>query len=308
MEKLVSVVIPTYQRGNLIDRALTSVFNQSGIGDWAIEAIVVDDGSTDNTEAVVRGISVPAPHRVIYHRVEHIGKPGLVRNIGLKLGSGEFVGYCDSDDIWLPHHLATCLRQFTLHPDTVMVETWWSFQQLFRGARRWQINYASASTDGRTTTTNSRIHRRSVLAKVGYFNELAWGEDIDLWTRIGFAGPIRRVKMPTTAHAYIRGGNNITFTFNPEIAAEYDGQPSQPKPEQPPPAEEVIADLPTPVISPADPVAMTSGRRWRRRIAYSIEHPRAAARLLAQRTLPTSIRGNRWIRRISKKLLGIPWT
>jgi len=251
----------------------------------------------------------------------------LVRNIGLDLSHGELIGYCDSDDIWLPHHLATCLRQLELYPDAVMVETWWSFQQLYKGFRRWQINFASSTTDGRTTTTNSRIHRRAVLAKVGRFDELPWGEDIDLWTRIGFAGPVRRVKMPTTVHSYTRGGNNVTFAFRPDIGLKYDAQPPEATgvvplnrpmpqtaaPEAPRQATKILKAAVA--AEPVREVAVTavphtasqpSGRRLRRRISYAVEHPKAATLILGQRTLPVWIKRNAIVRRIGRRVLRLP--
>lgn len=246
----VSVIMPTYQREEAIGRAAASVLAQRGIGKAAIELVIVDDGSSDNTEAVVKALTVPPPHRIVYEKVEHIGQPGLVRNHGLKRSTGEYIGYCDSDDIWLPHHLATCLRQFELYPDCVMVETWWSFQVREKSLHRWKIEYQPASTDGRTTTTNSRLHRRDVIKQAGLFGELRWGEDIDLWTRIGFIGPIRRVKIPTTAHAYTKGGDNLTYEFCPDISRAYDGTgaaaapapPAAPAPQDAPTAAEIRVD------------------------------------------------------------------
>ena len=217
----VSVIMPTFQREHLIERAIRSVFSQKGVADVEIELVIVDDGGTDKTEDVVSTIEVAAPHRLVYEKIEHVGQPGIVRNHGIRISSGEFIGYCDSDDIWLPHHLATCLRQFALHPEIVMVETWWSFQRRERSFNRWKLEYDAAATDGRTTTTNSRLHRRSILNSTGMFGELRWGEDIDLWTRIGFKGPVRRVKIPTTAHSYTYGGDNITFQHVPELARAY---------------------------------------------------------------------------------------
>jgi hypothetical protein len=243
----VSVIMPTYQREEAIGRAIRSVLGQRGLGRSAIEIVVVDDGSTDHTEQVVKAIEVPPPHRIVYEKLEHIGQPGLVRNEGLAIAKGDYIGYCDSDDIWLPHHLATCLRQFALYPDSVMVETWWSFQTREKSLDRWKIEYQKASTDGRTTTTNSRLHRRDVLTRSGVFGDLRWGEDIDLWTRIGFVGPIRRIKIPTTAHAYTRGGDNLTFEFCPDIGHAYDAFTDQSAPHLVRAAEEASRALHAPI-------------------------------------------------------------
>jgi glycosyltransferase involved in cell wall biosynthesis len=313
MNNVVSVIMPTYQRADIIDRALRSVFAQRVVGNWIIEAVVIDDGSTDGTETIVKAFVPPAPHRFVYHRIDHIGKPGLVRNIGLRLRTGELIGYCDSDDIWLPHHLRTCLKQFELYPDTVMVETWWSLQELQKGLRRWQINYVGANTDGRTTTTNSRLHRRSVLLKAGLFNDQEWGEDIDLWTRIGFSGPVRRLKIPTTAHSYTRYGNNVTFSHSPELAAKYN-------PSMAPPGakDDLVAAHTRVLVEYGAALAAQRGELdailaklhnplgWRRRAAFAIKQPRSAIVLLARQILPEFLYRNAALRWLGKTILLIP--
>lgn len=90
---LVSVVIPTYNRAGLIDRSLESAFAQTYDN---LEVIVVDDGSTDNTEEVL-----PSTwgDRIRYHRQENQGA-GAARNTGIGLAQGEFVAFLDSDDEW----------------------------------------------------------------------------------------------------------------------------------------------------------------------------------------------------------------
>jgi len=220
----VSVIMPTYQRAAVIARSIESVFAQRGIPGVRIELVVVDDGSTDGTATVVEEVIPPEPHSLKYIGLSHRGKPGLVRNDAFAHCTGQFIGYCDSDDIWLPHHLATCLSQFKTHPNLVMVETWWSFQTGEPTGTGVQFNFTPRWTDGRTTNTNCRLHLRSVVDQIGGFNSSEWGEDSDYWNRIAFQGPVRRIKIPTTANSYIRGGNHITFRYEPNIALEYGSQ------------------------------------------------------------------------------------
>jgi glycosyltransferase involved in cell wall biosynthesis len=94
----VSVVIPTYNRAGLLERAVRSVLPQCRPGD---EIIVVDDGSTDNTEAVARAFGAPV---VRYLRVEHRGA-GPARNAGIKAATSHLVAFLDSDDTWMPGKL-----------------------------------------------------------------------------------------------------------------------------------------------------------------------------------------------------------
>ncbi len=98
-EELVSVVIPTYNRGNLIERSVKSVLKQTYKN---LEVIVVDDASTDHTGAVVNGIKDP---RIRYIRMENNGGASRARNVGMKASRGRYVAFNDSDDEWLPTKL-----------------------------------------------------------------------------------------------------------------------------------------------------------------------------------------------------------
>lgn len=90
---LVSVIIPTYNRAHLIKRSATSVLNQTYSN---LELIIVDDGSTDNTEDVVKSIG---DDRVIYIKQQNQGAC-TARNNGIDHAQGEFIAFQDSDDVW----------------------------------------------------------------------------------------------------------------------------------------------------------------------------------------------------------------
>ena len=95
----VSIVMPTYNRGGVIVNAIRSVIDQT-FTDW--ELIIVDDGSTDNTERVVKSFYDP---RIKYHKIEHTGYVSKVRNAGNKLAKGEIIVVHDSDDVAFPDRL-----------------------------------------------------------------------------------------------------------------------------------------------------------------------------------------------------------
>lgn len=90
---LVSVIIPTYNRAHLIKRSAQSVLNQTYSN---LELIIVDDGSTDNTEEVVKSID---DNRVIYIKQPNQGACAA-RNNGIDHARGEFIAFQDSDDVW----------------------------------------------------------------------------------------------------------------------------------------------------------------------------------------------------------------
>lgn len=98
----VSVVIPTYQSASVIGRAIESVLAQSHP---AFEIIVIDDGSTDDTESRVRRIGPP----VRYVRQANAG-PGPARNHGASIARGAWLAFLDADDLWRPTKLAVQLE------------------------------------------------------------------------------------------------------------------------------------------------------------------------------------------------------
>ncbi|MGE4504003.1 MAG: glycosyltransferase family 2 protein [Desulfovibrionaceae bacterium] len=99
MHPLVSVIIPTHNRADLLPRTVESVLAQH-FDDF--EVLVVDDGSTDNTAAVMESIHDP---RVHYIRNEWTGHPSIGRNTGIRASRGRLLTFLDSDDLWLPDKL-----------------------------------------------------------------------------------------------------------------------------------------------------------------------------------------------------------
>jgi glycosyltransferase involved in cell wall biosynthesis len=108
---LVSVVIPAFNRADLIGRAIDSVLQQTYA---EFEITVVDDASTDNTAAVVGAIQDP---RVRYLSSERNAGASAARNMGIHAASGDFVAFLDSDDVWMPNKLELQLSAIRRHPD-----------------------------------------------------------------------------------------------------------------------------------------------------------------------------------------------
>lgn len=112
---LVSVVIPTYQRGYILDRAIQSVLDQTY---RQVEIVVADDGSTDSTREVVARFG-PV---VRYFHQPNAGV-SAARNLGLRNARGEFIALLDSDDCWLPWKLEAQVRLLKRFPEVGMVWT-----------------------------------------------------------------------------------------------------------------------------------------------------------------------------------------
>ena len=114
----VSVIIPTFNRAYCLPTALGSLQQQS-YPDW--EAVVVDDGSTDGTAALLEKLGHEDP-RIRYHYQSNAGV-SAARNAGLRLSSGAYVGFLDSDDAWEPWKVAAQVACFAALPEVGMVWT-----------------------------------------------------------------------------------------------------------------------------------------------------------------------------------------
>ena len=114
---LFSVIIPTYNREDLLGATLDSLAAQE-CDDW--ELIVVDDGSTDGTLDVARGFAARHEGRVRVLEQDHRGC-AAARNHGAGLAGGEYLAFLDSDDLWFPWTLAIMAEQIEAHGRPAMV-------------------------------------------------------------------------------------------------------------------------------------------------------------------------------------------
>jgi glycosyltransferase involved in cell wall biosynthesis len=110
---LVSIILPTYNRAAFLAQAFASIASQT-YTHW--ELVVVDDGSTDDTASVLDTLVAACERPVKVTRQPNAGAYGA-RNTGLDHSTGDLIAFFDSDDLWLPHHLAACVDAFSRHPE-----------------------------------------------------------------------------------------------------------------------------------------------------------------------------------------------
>lgn len=106
--KLVSIIIPTYNRSALVTRAIKSIINQTYT---EIEVIVVDDSSTDNTHEQIESLR-QIDQRIKYFRHNNNQGAQAARNTGIKESRGHYIAFLDSDNEWLPHKLESQMKLF----------------------------------------------------------------------------------------------------------------------------------------------------------------------------------------------------
>ncbi len=113
---LVSVIMPTYNRGNLLPRAVNSILSQI-FTDW--ELIIIDDGSDDDTQGIVKQY-MTRDSRIRYHRQQHLGYAAAI-NAGCRLAKGKFIAFQDDDDISLPDRFELEVKELNSDPELELV-------------------------------------------------------------------------------------------------------------------------------------------------------------------------------------------
>lgn len=208
----ISIVIPAYNSARFISDALNSAISQNIEG---LEIIVVDDGSTDDTRAIVEAFG----HDVSYVYQNNRGA-AAARNTGVKVAGGEWIAFLDSDDFWNDQYLNAFASAITSNNDFGLYycgKRWvdenkvpisdiplqttfpegWIFSALF------EDNYISSCS--------CVIVRKGIFENCGGFNEAAVfrnGEDYDLWLRI--AAKFRIGALPYPYVNYRRHSESLT--------------------------------------------------------------------------------------------------
>jgi glycosyltransferase involved in cell wall biosynthesis len=178
----VSVIIPTYNRSNLLANALASVLAQTYAN---LEVIVVDDGSTDDTCDYVASLSDP---RMKLVRASHSGHIPRVRNTGIALARGEWVAFLDSDDAWLPTKLE---RQLQAIGDSNAAWSYTRYEHVSAGGwRAVSGNIVEQILTAQTAVTIcSILVSGALLQQLGGFDEQpGLREDFELVLRLAAAG------------------------------------------------------------------------------------------------------------------------
>lgn len=186
-QKLVSVVIPTYNHAEFLRLALQSVMDQS-YPHW--EAIVVDNHSEDHTDEVLRSFS---DSRIRVIKIHNNGVIAASRNRGIAAANGKYVAFLDSDDTWYPEKLTTCIAAFQGEIGLVSHGLRWigaRQREMYPGPES-RATFDALIDHGNCITPSATIVLKSHLDAVGGFSEipvLATSEDYHLWIKLARLG------------------------------------------------------------------------------------------------------------------------
>jgi hypothetical protein len=208
----VSVITPAWNAAEFIRQTIDSVRAQT-FADW--ELVVVDDGSTDDTVAIVQSYAALDP-RVRLVRQANSG-PSAARNRGMRVAAGDFFAFLDSDDTWHRRFLEAQFAVFDRYPDTGLV----TGNGYYRGG---SLDGEPARPPGggfpilptveliadECAVFIMTVFRRAVYDTIGGFDETQWtSEDYDFWLRAALAGFVFR-RNPQPLGDYRVRGNSLS--------------------------------------------------------------------------------------------------
>jgi glycosyltransferase involved in cell wall biosynthesis len=193
-----SIVIPTYNRANLIGKTINSILQQQYTN---YEIIIVDDGSTDNTEAAIKPFL--SSDRVTYFKKENAER-AAARNFGTGKATGDYISWFDSDDLMLPNHLEEAVKMI----------------QQYKQPEIFALSFTIATPELKTVrqvilpaaACNAILYKQNILAcnpvfvrkdiAIRFpFNEtraLSASEDYELWLRIAAQFTIYTSQQPSS--------------------------------------------------------------------------------------------------------------
>ena len=184
----VSIILPTYNRAYIIEKAIQSVLNQTY---QDFELIIVDDGSTDNTEEIIKKLQ-EKDKRIRYIKLETNKGAAAARNEGIKIAHGKYITFQDSDDEWLPEKLEKQMKIFETTPEDIIVYT--GFWRIDGDEKTYipDINISNREgyihkelLKGNFVGTPSILLKKETLEKVALFDEcLQRCQDWDLVIRL----------------------------------------------------------------------------------------------------------------------------
>lgn len=207
----ISVIIPTYNRANDLDRCLKSLLSQTYKN---FEVLVCDDGSTDNTEGIVEKYN--SILKINYIKDENFGGPAKPRNNGILEAKGDWICFLDSDDWWYANKLQESLVYMNdydlIHHD---LDIYINTEK--KGTAKGRVLNNNIVTDlivnGNGIINSSVVIRKSIVETVGKITEdksLIAVEDYDYWIRV--AKVTNRIKYLEISLGGYWVGENISYS------------------------------------------------------------------------------------------------
>jgi glycosyltransferase involved in cell wall biosynthesis len=213
----ISAVVPMYNSAVFIERAISSIIQQSVRPN---EIILVNDGSTDNGVEIIER-TFP---QVKIISINNSGE-GPARNAGIEASSSTWIAFLDSDDFWLPTHLESVSKVIEQFAEASVIAT---------GIQRWTPNtpleirqplieigevvyFEEQVNRWNVITSSSAVVKREAFDSSGFFKKLTMGTDIDMWERLALDHKFARTTEVTAV--YVKNNSGASAKFGQKLAA-----------------------------------------------------------------------------------------
>ncbi|WP_163399996.1 glycosyltransferase family 2 protein [Flavobacterium fluviatile] len=213
MKPYFSIIIPLYNKESFIENTLKSIFSQT-FTDY--EIIVVNDGSTDNSEKIVLAFN---DNRIRFYSQNNQGV-SAARNVGIKKSKGDFIAFLDADDYWYPNHLEILEKLIKDYPYAGLYASRYiskvsekkfvtnSFLNIDENFSGIVPDFFYSSLVSRIALTSAVIVPKAVFDKTGFFNtSITSGQDLDLWIRIALLFPVAVARNITVEYNAMDSGS-----------------------------------------------------------------------------------------------------
>ena len=211
----VSVIIPTYNRKDLLKETVDSILSQTYTD---FELIIVDNFSEDGTEQFVKKLK---DKRIRYFKHQNNGIIAVNRNYGIDKANGELIAFCDDDDLWYPEKLERQVKEFENNEQLGLVCTngyTYDGKKLVRlmGKNRDNILSFERLIDENTIISSSVMVKKVALEELGKFDtskDILTAEDYELWLRIASKYDVKYIGKPLIKYRIHPGMLQNTYLY-----------------------------------------------------------------------------------------------
>ena len=197
---LVSVIIPVFNGEHFIREAVENVLSQNYP---ALEIIIINDGSTDGTEAIIKQLPVD----VRYFTQDNCG-PAAARNKGIRDASGEFITFLDVDDLWPENNLNIMVDEMLKNPEMDVIRGYAQLMEFNKTSGRY--DYIGNPKEAWQDYIGAAIYRKTAFKKIGLFDSmLRFAEDVD-WFMRAHEKKLKMKRLEEISLFVRRHGGNMT--------------------------------------------------------------------------------------------------
>ncbi|MBD2117994.1 MULTISPECIES: glycosyltransferase family 2 protein [Microcystis] len=201
----ISIIVCTYNRAHYLNKGIDSVLNQT-FTNW--ELVIVDDGSSDQTFAVVN------PYLEKYNNIRYLKhknkKQCYAKNAGIQASFGKYLTFLDSDDAYKPNHLESRLQYMKAHPEIDLIEGGFFSEDNILVADYYQSD--KLINLKKCVLRPTFFGKRKVFFELQGFKHMIYGEDTDLWARAEKIFKTEKLKEPET-YIYTRAETSVSKNF-----------------------------------------------------------------------------------------------